>query len=186
MVYNALKCNELGVVDSFWHIVCGFACREACASLEHSTINNKSKFIMKIIRSTPLTLGALGTDEWFNRALAGFDVLSRFVPAPTPVEWLGRSHLPADLFEDDHNYHVRVEIPGAKKDEVGVRVEEGQLHVSYQRAGEENRAAISLTRSFRLPGPVSVDGISARLENGILQVTLPRHEESKPRVIAVN
>ena len=141
---------------------------------------------MNLIRTNPLAYTTLTPDEWFNRALSGFDAFSRLFPAPVPAEWLGRAHLPADLFEDDHNYLVRIEIPGAKKDEVGVRVEDGELQVSYQRAGEENRAGISLTRSFRLPGPVSVAGISAKLENGILQVTLPRHEEAKPRVIPVN
>ena len=143
---------------------------------------------MKLIRTNPLAYSALTPDEWFNRALAGFDAFSRLfpAPAPAPADWLGRTHLPADLFEDDHNYHVRIEIPGARKDEVAVRVEDGELHISYQRAGEDNRAGISLTRSLRLPGPVSVDGISAKLENGILQVTLPRHEEAKPRFIPVN
>jgi HSP20 family protein len=141
---------------------------------------------MKLIRTNPLAYSVLTPDELFNRAFAGFDAFSRLFPATAPAEWLGRAHLPADLFEDDHNYLVRIEIPGAKKDEVGVRVEDGELQVSYQRAGEENRDGISLTRSFRLPGPVSVAGISAQLENGILQVTLPRHEEAKPRVIPVN
>ena len=140
---------------------------------------------MKLIRTNPLAYSTLTPDEWFNRALAGFDAFSRFLPAPAPAEWLGRTHLPADLFEDDHDYLVRIEIPGAKKEEVGVRVEDGELHVSYQRAGEADRAGISLTRSFRLPGPVSVEGISAKLENGILRITLPRHEEAKPRVIPV-
>lgn len=139
---------------------------------------------MKLIRTNPLAFSAFTPDEWLNRAIAGFDAFSRFLPSPD--EWLGRAHLPADLYEDDHHYHVRIEIPGAKKEEIGLRVEDGALHISYQRAGEEDRAGISLTRSFRLPGPVSVDAISAKLENGILQVTLPRHEEAKPRVIPVN
>jgi HSP20 family protein len=141
---------------------------------------------MKLIRTNPLAYGSLTPDEWFNRALAEFDAFARIFPAPASTESLGRAHLPADLFEDDHNYHVRIEIPGARKEEVGVRVEDGELHVSYQRAAEENRTGISLTRSFQLPGPVSVEGICARLENGILHVTLPRHEEAKPRVIPVN
>ncbi|MFM7181824.1 MAG: Hsp20/alpha crystallin family protein [Verrucomicrobiales bacterium] len=141
---------------------------------------------MKLIRTNPLAYSTLTPDEWLSRAFAGFGALSRLFPAPAPAEWLGRAHLPADLFEDDHHYHVRVEIPGAKKEEVGVRMEDGELQISYQRAGDDNRSGISLTRSFRLPGPVSVDGISAKLENGILQVSLPRQEEAKPRVIAVN
>lgn len=141
---------------------------------------------MKLIRTNPLTYRPLTLDEWFNRAIAGFDTVSRLLPAAEPSDWTGRTHLPADLFEDDHHYHFRVEIPGAKKEEVAVRVEDGLLHVAYQRAGDDNHAGLSLTRSVRLPGPVAVDGISAKLEDGILEVTLPRHEEAKPRVIPVN
>lgn len=141
---------------------------------------------MKLIRNHPLSHGALTIEEWFNHAFAGFDAVSRIFPAPTPADRPGRAQMPADLFEDDHHYHARVEIPGAKKEEIGVRVEDGALHISYHRASGENRSGIGLTRSFRLPGPVAVDGISARLEDGILHITMPRHEEAKPRVIPVN
>lgn len=160
--------------------------------IRRSTCHNSRKQLppitpaMKIIRNYPLSYSPLSLDQWFNRAFAGLDPVARLFPSPPPTEWLGRAQLPADLFEDDHHYHVRVEIPGARKEDIGVRIEDGSLHVSYQRANGENRPGLSLTRSFRLPGPVAVDGISARLEDGILVVTLPRHEEAKPRVIPVS
>lgn len=141
---------------------------------------------MKLIRTnTPWAVGPVRFDDWFARAFGDLGGFSRLLDLPEGGDVFARSHLSADLFEDDHNYHVRVEIPGAKKEEVSAKLEDGVLHVAYQRPGGENTASISLTRAFRLPGPVAADQVTAKLEDGILTVTLPRHAEAKPRTITI-
>jgi len=54
-----------------------------------------------------------------------------------------------------------------------------------ERAGE-NTSSVTLSRSITLPDAVQEEAISARLEDGILTVSLPKQEYRKPRLITVN
>ena len=139
---------------------------------------------MKLLRHTnPWTPAPM--EDWFGKAFADFGDLTRWIGRADPFERFSRPHLSADLFEDDQNYYARVEVPGARKDEVSIRMEGGMLHIAYERKGGEDGDSLALTRSFRLPGPVDTAQIKAKLEDGLLTVTLPRHEDAKPRAIAI-
>lgn len=141
---------------------------------------------MKLIRTTlPWPPAISRMDDWFGRALEDFGGLSRLMGLPESDETSGPARMAADIFEDDQNYFVRVEMPGARKEDVSVRLEGGVLQIAFQRQEGENEASVSLSRHFRLPGPVAVEQVAAKLEDGILTVTLPRHEAARPRAIAV-
>ena len=101
---------------------------------------------------------------------------------------------PCDIREDDNNVIVEAELPGFKKDEVEVTMEQGVLTINAQRKHEEHkgeeqhlteRRFTRVTRSFRLPTPVDENDVKAELDNGILRLTLPKREEVKPRRIEV-
>jgi HSP20 family protein len=93
--------------------------------------------------------------------------------------------LPADVFEDDPSYHVRFEVPGLKKSDLRLELEDRVLKVAVQRGTETDAETTRevMSRSLTLPENVQVDAISAKLEDGMLTVTLPKQEARKPRTI---
>jgi HSP20 family protein len=147
---------------------------------------------MKLIRSNPaLNLGRVADfGPWLRHPLAGLpavaQLLEDFFPAAPTSPSNGR--LATDLHEDSGNFYARFELPGVKKDAVKVELREGVLTVSAERRVKsgENESTYTLSRSLSLPETVNAEGISAKLEDGLLTVTLPKQEQRKPKLIAVN
>ena len=95
---------------------------------------------------------------------------------------------PVDLYEDKDNTYVRAELPGIERADLGVELVDGSLNIRATRktldAGKES--SFTLSRSVGVPdAAVQVDKISAAYENGVLTVTLPKREETKPRKVTV-
>lgn len=90
--------------------------------------------------------------------------------------------------------HVfKADLPGLKKEEVKVEVEEGSvLQISGQRSKEKEekndkwhrveRSSGKFLRRFRLPENAKVEQVKATMENGVLTVTVPKEEVNKPDV----
>lgn len=91
------------------------------------------------------------------------------------------------LHEDANNYFVRFEIPGMKKDELKVTLENGVLTVRGQKRIRENgkEGSVEVSRSVLVPDQIKGDAIEAKYEDGILDVTLPKREEVKPKEISI-
>jgi HSP20 family protein len=92
--------------------------------------------------------------------------------------------VPVELREDKDNTYVRAELPGVSREAINLEIADGSLNLTATRKlGEET---ISLNRSITIPESVQVDKVSATYENGVLTVTLPKAEATKPRKIALN
>jgi HSP20 family protein len=101
-----------------------------------------------------------------------------------------------DVFDDKDNLVVKVELPGLKKDEIGLSLHDGVLTVSGERKKEHEKKEGESFRSERYFGkfqrsvtlPTAVDStkVNASYKDGILTVELPKSEEAKPKQIAVN
>lgn len=89
------------------------------------------------------------------------------------------------------------DVPGLKKEEVKVEVEEGNvLQISGERSREKEdkndtwhrveRSSGKFRRRFRLPENTKLDQIKASMENGVLTVTVPKEEVKKPEVKAID
>ena len=136
-------------------------------------------------RYTPI-LSSSPLEAWFNDPFFGMDFPN------SRLLGLGGGHrevrLSADFYEDDENYFARVELPGVKKDEVKIELDKNVLNLSYERKtdDEEHQESSSYHRSIRVPEGIDADKISAKLEDGLLTITLPKGEDSKPREITVN
>lgn len=93
----------------------------------------------------------------------------------------------ADLYEDEHHYFVTAELPGVSKSEVDVKLVKGILDISasVSRETADGRKNISFKRSIALPDQVGDAEIRAKLEDGVLTVTLPKALAAQPRSITV-
>ncbi|XP_031107409.1 18.2 kDa class I heat shock protein-like [Ipomoea triloba] len=101
-----------------------------------------------------------------------------------------------DWKETPEAHVFKADVPGLKKEEVKVEVEEGNvLQISGQRSKEQEektdtwhrveRSSGSFLRRFRLPENAKVDQIKAAMENGVLTVTVPKEEVKKPETKAI-
>jgi HSP20 family protein len=103
---------------------------------------------------------------------------------------------PVDVYEDEHNVVLKVEVPGIDEKDIDVRVENNVLTVHGERKvekeeKEENFRRIerqygSFTRTFTLPSTVDAESIQADYDKGILKIVLPKKAEAKPKSIKVN
>ncbi|RWR97311.1 class I heat shock-like protein [Cinnamomum micranthum f. kanehirae] len=94
--------------------------------------------------------------------------------------------------------HVfKADLPGLKKEEVKVELEEGRvLQISGERSREQEekndkwhrvkRSSGKFLRRFRLPENAKVDEVKAAIENGVLTVTVPKEQVKKPEVKAID
>ncbi|KAK1322449.1 hypothetical protein QJS10_CPA03g01778 [Acorus calamus] len=102
-----------------------------------------------------------------------------------------------DWKETPEAHVFRADLPGLKKEEVKVEVEEGRvLQISGERSREKEekndtwhrveRSSGRFLRRFRLPEGARVDQVKAAMENGVLTVTVPKAEVKKPEVKAID
>ncbi|KAK4386266.1 class I heat shock protein [Sesamum angolense] len=104
-----------------------------------------------------------------------------------------------DWKETPEAHVFKVDVPGLKKEEVKVEVEDGRiLQISGERSKEQEekkekwhrveRSRGKFLRRFRLPENVKLDEVKAAMENGVLTVTVPKEKEEmkKPEVKAID
>jgi HSP20 family protein len=100
----------------------------------------------------------------------------------------------ADIYESQDALTVILEMPGADKNNVDVRIEEGMLNVEGRLDLSKYQGLVPLyteynighyARSFRLSSKIDQSKIAADLKDGVLSLTLPKAEEAKPRTIQV-
>jgi len=103
---------------------------------------------------------------------------------------------PVDVYEDEHNVVLKIEVPGIDEKDINVRIENNTLTVHGERKlekeeKEENYRRVerqygSFTRSFTLPSTVDPEQVSANYEKGVLKIKLAKKAEAKPKQIKVN
>jgi HSP20 family protein len=100
-----------------------------------------------------------------------------------------------DVAEETDRILVKVEVPGMEEKDLRVSFEDGLLTVSGERQFERRddrsyhrieRAYGSFVRTFSLPRSVDAGKIAANYRNGVLEIEIPKREESKPRQIEIN
>ena len=103
---------------------------------------------------------------------------------------------PVDVYEDEHNVSLMIEVPGIDEKDIDVQIENNLLTVHCERKfekeeKEENFRRVerqygSFTRSFTLPTTVNADQAQAHYDKGILKIQLAKKAEAKPKQIKVN
>jgi HSP20 family protein len=103
---------------------------------------------------------------------------------------------PVDIYEDEHNITLKMEVPGIDEKDIDVRIENTTLTVHGERKiereeKEENFRRVerqygSFTRSFTLPSSVDTGQVNANYDKGVLKINLAKKAEAKPKQIKVN
>lgn len=102
---------------------------------------------------------------------------------------------PVDVVEENGSIFVKVEVPGVDEKDLRVMFEDGVLTVSgerqFERKDDRNyhrieRAYGSFTRTFTLPRSADGAQIKADYRSGVLEIEIPKKEESLPKQIRIN
>lgn len=102
---------------------------------------------------------------------------------------------PTDMWETEDAFVVAIEMPGFDRDGIDVAIERGSLTVTGRReidAAEDQefhlreRSAGQFRRSFSLPASIRTSDVSARFEDGVLRIELPKAEEARTKKIEVD
>ncbi|TYP92116.1 heat shock protein Hsp20 [Fodinibius salinus] len=120
-------------------------------------------------------------DEFFNDALSARR--DNFVPS-------------IDISETEDQFLISAELPGMKKEDITISLENGRLSISGERniKSEENGKKYhrvetsygSFERSFQLPDNVDEESISASYENGLLDISIQKNEQEVKKQIEIS
>lgn len=120
-------------------------------------------------------------ERWFERA---FGDLGR----PYSAALAAPSSFRVDLYSDEDNRYVVAELPGIRKKDISIELENAVLTITAHRTMKEgdNEQTFNYSRSITVGDDVDANKVKARLEDGLLRVTLPKAETRKPKQITVS
>lgn len=130
----------------------------------------------------------------FNSLYDGAGELERLIEGMLRTSPLHARRMPyplVNIAEDDEGYTVDVCIPGVAPEDIELTITARNLIIKGERKSPEGRyfrqerGAGSFQRALSLNVPVDRDGVSAKSENGMLRVNLPKAEAVKPRKISI-
>ena len=102
---------------------------------------------------------------------------------------------PVDIREDKVAVILSAELPGIKKEDIKLGIENGVLTVKGERSFEDEqkkenyyrieRSYGSFSRSFELPSTVDPEKIKANMKDGVLEIYIPKKDEAKPKKVEI-
>jgi HSP20 family protein len=122
--------------------------------------------------------------DWLTQQLRGVTVGTAARPAVMPM----------DVWRDGDTFVVELDLPGIDPESIDVAVDQGTLAVRAERphAGDENREWVTaerphgvFSRQLLLGDQLDTDHIGAKYTDGVLRLTVPVAEQSRPRKIAI-
>ena len=130
-------------------------------------------------------------EDLFDRYTSRLGLPSLSRDAFSTTEWSPK----VDITETDKEFTIKAELPEVKKEDVKVNIENGELCISGERKQEKEengkkfhrieRFYGSFMRSFTLPGNVDEANIKAEFKDGMLNLSLPKTAETKPKATEV-
>ncbi len=158
---------------------------------------------MNLIRRTPSALSGYrprSMDDQFGRLVENMfeEMFAPFTHSGALAQWSNEGVLSPriNVSETDKAFAVQAELPGVNKEDVKVAIEHQRVTIEAeakreqeQREGENvlytERSASKFMRSFMLPVEVDEASAEARMENGILTLTLPKKQGNAATRIAI-
>ena len=126
------------------------------------------------------------------------DVLNGFFRSPLTHRSVRKARIPAvDVAETDTAYQVKAELPGIRKEDLDVTVDDGVLTIKAQHNDNQEQTEIGqlirqersygkFVRSLNLGANVDEETIAAEYRDGVLHITLPKAKEVQPRKVEVS
>jgi HSP20 family protein len=148
-------------------------------------------------RALDLLQRRIAPDYWWDAILPERPSSERSERRLHPGErWSrGSAAWPAtNVYESKEAFIVKAEVPGLTEKDVSVSVEDDALVVRGERKSAvpegykvhlRERASVAFTRKLPLPARVDANSVTAKLNDGVLTITLPKAKEALPRQIAV-
>ncbi len=106
----------------------------------------------------------------------------------------GYNYLPLDIYETDDTFVVKAFLPGVSADHIDITTQQNTVTIRAEQPVEQQegvryylreRAGGTWQRAFQLPVPIDSNHIEAKLENGVLRLTLPKAPEAKPHKVQI-
>ena len=113
---------------------------------------------------------------------------------PAGARGIQAYYVPACVWEDSHSYHVEMDLPGVKRENVDLTFEKGTLRITSERSTpQEFSSALvderrygKVTRTVTLPESIDPDSIAGKLNDGVLHVTVAKRPEAQPKRIEIS
>lgn len=100
---------------------------------------------------------------------------------------------PVDIYENDEEIMLKADMPGIRKDDLSINIDNGRLAIAGVRKVEKTGAVtweefddVEYRRAFSIPQSIDVGKVSAELKEGVLKLHLPKSEKAKPRQIEIS
>ena len=103
---------------------------------------------------------------------------------------------PVDIYEDEHSFTLKLEVPGIEEKDIDIKLENSTLTVSGERKFEKQeeeknfrrveRRYGSFVRSFTLPQTIDSESVTAEYDEGLLKIRLAKKAEAKPKQIKIS
>jgi HSP20 family protein len=143
---------------------------------------------MLLTRWTPRTQALTGLRD-FDQVID--DVFGNWTNDTSLAQFQPRT----DVRENEDGFVIEIELPGLRREEVKVEVNDNILTVTGERKREEERKTKgyhhmeryygTFSRSFNLPGTANTQEVSASLKDGVLELRLPKRVEARTKLIDV-
>ena len=118
-------------------------------------------------------------ENWLSAANSQLDTSSRWVPS-------------IDVIEEQDHYLLKADLPGIDRKDIDIVFEDGALTVKGERHSNNDtehdgykrieRAYGSFQRVFRMPKDIDAEGITAKNEQGVLEVRIPKQEKAQKKI----
>ncbi|HMA76151.1 MAG TPA: Hsp20/alpha crystallin family protein [Candidatus Krumholzibacteriaceae bacterium] len=146
---------------------------------------------MGLIKFRPSS-GLTAKEDSFNRILDSFFGFNNIAEANREACFTPR----VNIKEDDDAFEISAELPGMKKKEISIEVQDGALAIrgekNFKKEKENDNYHIlershgKFERTFMLPEYVDIEKIDAEYNDGVLKVNIPKTEHAKPREVKIN
>jgi HSP20 family protein len=97
-----------------------------------------------------------------------------------------------DVFENESEMLLHTDLPGVRKDDITINIDNGKMILSCTRyipsdgvATWRELADVEFRRTFAVPQSIDINNVYAELKDGVLQLHLPKSESAKPRQIEI-
>lgn len=133
----------------------------------------------------PASFGSL--EKQLDSIFAGFPNL--FDLDASAGDFAADSGVKVRWYEKDDGYLARLDLPGVRKEDISLELEDGYLKVGASRKfenGDKPEASCEYAKRFNVPDEVDLEKISANYEDGVLNLHMPKGEKAKPRRISIS